>query len=773
LILSLSLVSIGTPLAAQSGLPTHVGVGATSTGFTGAVNDLAYNDKANVYLHVWGHPAVWGAFLNANGQPIGAPFLISAQSGSDSMPRVAYSTGSADDVFFVAFTSEIAGQRLYARLVRYVPGAPANNQMTAVEPVSVHPTANRQITGGIAFDASKRQFFLTWEDHRQGPEVFGQVWQLTGTASSPAMAAATGVLNITASPTGQGTPNVAFDPQHNKYLVVYRGEHPTAGSVFGSWARVVAFDAGMNPSYSGVVALTTGVETLEQNVLYAPDVDQFLTFWTDWGVGTGRNVVGALVDHNGLASGKFPIMGTPSGEGAPDAAYNPGTHTILMSAMRDQTRYAQGVMLTGTATIIEYFQSTTVVPAGTLESLYPQVTAASGGRFGVSYVNGYQFGYVDVWQGQGGSGGPAPPPPPPPCAVEPLPGATSVALSGASQTRTISVTASTADCAWSATPSASWITIVANGSGAGPGTVTYAVSRNTSGQTRSGTVTIGGGRVTISQAASFTNAAVHDISGDRASDMMWHNVGNGHVAVWNLVGHTVTATYYLTNPAGAGVDTSWKVAGTGDLNGDGFADIIWRHSGGTVAAWYMQNGSIVLTRYLLLNRATATEVDANWQIRAVGDLDGDGRSDIVWQNAGGTLGAWFMAPDGINVERVASFNMGISDANWKIAGSGDLNVDGKADIIWQNDATGGVGAWLMDGNQVVGQSNLSIDKVADIGWKIRGVGDTNGDGYADILWQHSSGWLAVWYLNRFQVIGTRWLSLDRVTDLNWQVVGPG
>src|SRR5687768_9834 len=160
------------PAAAQS-IPTRVGGAGTSVSFTGAVNDLAYNDKAGVYLHVWGHPAVWGAFVDANGAAVGAPFLIAAQSGSDSMPRVAYSAGSADAVFWVVFTGEIGGQRLYSRLVRYVPSAPALREMGPVQEVSVHPTANRQITGGIAFDPFKRQFFLTWEDHRLGAEVFG------------------------------------------------------------------------------------------------------------------------------------------------------------------------------------------------------------------------------------------------------------------------------------------------------------------------------------------------------------------------------------------------------------------------------------------------------------------------------------------------------------------------------------------------------------------------------------------------------------------------
>jgi hypothetical protein len=269
---------------------------------------------------------------------------------------------------------------------------------------------------------------------------------------------------------------------------------------------------------------------------------------------------------------------------------------------------------------------------------------------------------------------------------------------------------------------------------------------------------------------------VHDISGDRASDIMWHNVGSGHVAVWNLVGRTVTATYLLIKDP---VPTSRKVVGTGDLDGDGFADIVWRDTTGYVASWSLRNGVVAAMQNLRWGNGLpgagtpATEFDPAWEIRAVGDVDGDGRSDIIWQqSAAGTLGVWFM--DGTAVRAVASFTAGMADGNWKIAGAGDLNGDGRADVMWQNHATGELAAWHMDANRVTSSSYLSINKVTDLNWKVRGVGDTNGDGAADLIWQHiGHGGLAVWYLNNFTVIGTDWLSIGSVSDPSWHVVGPG
>ncbi|MGB2714633.1 MAG: hypothetical protein WBC51_10670, partial [Vicinamibacterales bacterium] len=471
----LLLASAAMPAAAQS-IPALAARAATSFSANGGVNDLAFNDKANVYLHVWGHPAVWGAFVNADGALLGAPFLIAAQSQSDSLPRVAYSQGSADDVFWVTFTSEFAGRYVYSRLVRYVPSAPGFHVMGPVQPVSTAAGGPLQSTGGIAFDPARRQFFATWEGLPGGNwDAFGQVWQLSGSTDAPAIAPASVVMNISASPNAQGMPNVAFDWQHNRYLVVYAGETPQSDLVNASWAKTVTFDGAMNPTLSEMINLATGLgRPIEQNVLYAPEVDGFLTFWTD--MTSVRDVTGKMVNHSGLGGGVFPIMATASNEGAADAAYNPGTRSILMAAMRDQTKYAQGVVLTGAGSIIEYFQATSVLPGGALETLYPQVVSAPGNRFGVSYMNTFQFGYVDILQGGAGvGGGPTPPPPTPSCAVEPMPGTTSVSLTGAAQSRTISVTASTADCAWTATSSASWLTITAGASGAGPGTTTYAV----------------------------------------------------------------------------------------------------------------------------------------------------------------------------------------------------------------------------------------------------------------------------------------------------------
>src|SRR5439155_1285036 len=78
-------------------------------------------------------------------------------------------------------------------------------------------------------------------------------------------------------------------------------------------------------------------------------------------------------------------------------------------------------------------------------------------------------------------------------------------------------------------------------------------------------------------------------------------------------------------------------------------------------------------------------------VRAV-DFDGDGRSDIAWQNTDGSTAMWLM--NGVSLSSGGGL-LG-PGTGWNVKAIGDFNGDGKNDIAWQH-IDGSCAFWLMNG----------------------------------------------------------------------------
>ena len=202
-----------------------------------------------------------------------------------------------------------------------------------------------------------------------------------------------------------------------------------------------------------------------------------------------------------------------------------------------------------------------------------------------------------------------------------------------------------------------------------------------------------------------------------------------------------------------------SVSGAGDINGDGFDDWIvgspWDNTGGDFAgrAFVFFGGPSPDNVPDLILTAEAAGDEFGDPVSGVGDMNGDGYDDIVvgadLNDAGGTdAGRAYVYFGGPTPDTVADLTLTGEEADdhfgVSVSNAGDVNGDGYDDLI--------VGAWnnfLDDGDvgtAYVYFGGASPDAVADLtvraetededdrfGFAVSGAGDLNDDGYDDVM----------------------------------------
>ncbi|CAL9479398.1 hypothetical protein SUDANB58_03024 [Streptomyces sp. enrichment culture] len=216
--------------------------------------------------------------------------------------------------------------------------------------------------------------------------------------------------------------------------------------------------------------------------------------------------------------------------------------------------------------------------------------------------------------------------------------------------------------------------------------------------------------------------------------------------------------------------TAPQAAGFGDMNGDRKADVLVRDKAGHL--WFLRGDN---TGKLV---GTGGWNAMNALVRH-GDFSGDGREDLVAREA--STGRLWLYP-GTGTGSLGTRKL-IGTGGWngmsRITGVGDLSGDGRSDLVAVEKSTGRL--WLYPGTSAGTLGSRKL--IGTGGWNamnaLVGTGDANGDGRPDVHAREASTGRLWFYPGRTGALGSRvlagtggWNVMDALLGLG-DVTGDG
>ncbi len=241
-----------------------------------------------------------------------------------------------------------------------------------------------------------------------------------------------------------------------------------------------------------------------------------------------------------------------------------------------------------------------------------------------------------------------------------------------------------------------------------------------------------------------TRALIADTDGDGKDDLVFNYLGSqNHVYVSRSNGDgTLDMSHGVVV---APITGNWApyTAYVGDLNNDGRQDLFWNTNASVTSNWSYSARFNADGRTFTMLSGQQHYTTCCWQgyQRLVGDFNGDGRTDLFWSNTVGTAralhgglangsGTWnFLNPWlAIPLESSGTF----------LAYVGDIDGDGLSDIVWnQLGATSNkvqTARGKSDGRPEMSPAEQVHPALTNWSQATTLMGDVNGDGRDDMVW---------------------------------------
>ena len=206
-----------------------------------------------------------------------------------------------------------------------------------------------------------------------------------------------------------------------------------------------------------------------------------------------------------------------------------------------------------------------------------------------------------------------------------------------------------------------------------------------------------------------------------------------------------------------------SVSSAGDVNGDGFSDVIIGAFGYTTLTgkvYVYFGGTSMDTISDITMTGETTNSSFGISVSSAGDINADGYSDLIAgangynSNTGRVYFYDYFMKNVISPEIIINGEAVNNNFGSSVSSAGDVNADGYSDIV--------IGARnsSVTGKAYIYYGGLSADNIADVtmtgegssffGASVSSAGDVNGDGYSDViisayLYNSSTGRVYIFY----------------------------